>query len=96
MLIIAVVVLQTMFAQDKPVEKKNVEKVVKTDKTKCCDKCSGKKCDGKCCAKCAKSKKAAAAKCDTGKKEKCDMDSTAKCQKKDIKKQIEKKNEMIK
>jgi hypothetical protein len=95
-LILAVMVSQTMFAQDKPMEKK-VEKVVKIKKSvtkeckdkKCCDKCTGDKCDGKCCAKCAECKKACAAKCEMNKK--CAMDSTAKCEKQDMKKHMEKK-----
>jgi hypothetical protein len=108
MLVVAVVVSQTAFTQDKPVEKK-VDTVVKIKKDvnkdtgkmgcckdkKCCDKCAGDKCDGKCCAKCAKCKKEGTAKCDMGKKEKCPMDSTSKCDKQDMKKQMEKKK-MIK
>jgi hypothetical protein len=115
-LIIAVVISQTMCAQDKPVEKK-VEKVIKVKKSlhkegkekkecagkiecskdkKCCDKCTGEKCDGTCCAKCAECKKACAAKCEMGKKEKCAMDSTATCEKKDMKKHMEKKTMMKK
>lgn len=111
MLIIAVVVSQSIFAQDKPVEKK-IEKVVKIKKNlskegkekkectekidcckdkKCCDKCTGEKCDGKCCAKCAECKKACAAKCEKEKKGKCVMDSTAKCEKHGMKKHMEKK-----
>jgi hypothetical protein len=102
-LILAVVISQTMFAQDKPVEKK-VEKVVTVKKTltkeckdtvecckdkKCCDKCTGDKCDGKCCAKCAEGKKTCTAKCEMSNK--CAMDSTAKCEKHDMKKHMEKK-----
>jgi hypothetical protein len=110
MLILAVMVSQTMFAQDKPVEKK-VEKVVKVKKNvmkeckekmecckdkKCCDKCTGEKCDGKCCTKCAECKKACAAKCEREKKGKCAMDSTAKCEKQNMKKHMEKKTLMKK
>ena len=104
-LIIAVMVSQTMFAQDKPVEKK-VEKVVTIKKTltkeckdtvgcckdkKCCNKCTGDKCDGKCCTKCAECKKACKEMCEKEGKGTCPKDSTAKCEKQDMKKHMEKK-----
>jgi hypothetical protein len=110
MLIVAVVVSQSMVAQDKPVEKK-VEKVVKVKKNaeketkekmgcckdkKCCDKCTGEQCDGKCCAKCTEGKKACAEKCEMEKKGSCAMDSTANCEKKDMKKHMGKKTIMKK
>jgi hypothetical protein len=105
LLILAVVVSQSIFAQDKPVEKK-IEKVVKVKKhagkktdeakmecckdKKCCDKCTGEKCDGKCCAKCAECKKECEEKCDKDKMGKCAMDSTANCEKMDMKKHVKK------
>jgi hypothetical protein len=94
----AVLVLQVAFAQEKLIEKKIV-KVMKADSTmgckemkecckdkKCCDKCTGEKCDGKCCAKCAKCKKVCKEKCEKEGMGKCAMDSTAKCEKHDMKK----------
>ena len=102
MLIIAVVVSQTIFAQDKPVEKK-VEKVVKVkkdamkkgkEKMECCNKCTGEKCDGTCCAKCAECKKAYKEKCEKEGKGTCTKDSTVKCEKQNMKKKSIMKEEV--
>jgi hypothetical protein len=106
--IIAIVVSQTMFAQDKAIEKK-AEKAIKISNKeenakkecsgsmdcckdkKCCDKCSGEKCDGTCCAKCAECKEECMEKCEMGNKKKCSMDSTAKCKQRNMNKHLEKK-----
>jgi hypothetical protein len=111
MLVFAVVASQSLFAQDKPVEKK-VEKKVDGKQTKemkeckekmkcckdkkCCDKCTGEKCDGKCCAKCAECKKECAEKCKQGSDAKCAMDSTAHHGKHKMKKHMEMKTDEVK
>jgi hypothetical protein len=72
LLIIAVTVSQTMFAQDKPVEK-NVEKVVKVKKSHLKEIKEKKECAEK--MKCCKDKKC----CDKCTGEKCDGKCCAKC-----------------
>ncbi len=103
-LIFAVVASQTMFAQDKPTEKK-AEKVVKVkkslnkeakEKKECAEKMECCK-DKKCCDKCTGEKcdgkccSKCALKCEQGEKDKCAMDSTAKCGKHNMKKHMENK-----
>jgi hypothetical protein len=97
-LIVGVVVAQTMFAQDKPIENK-AGKVVKIKKNsnkecsakmecckgkKCCDNCTGDSCTGVSCAKCAECKKEYGDKCEMGSKEKYAMDSTGKTNNQDV------------
>jgi len=91
MVIIAVVISQSMFAQDKPVEKK-VEKVVKVKKDFKKEDKSKKECkekmecckDKKCCDKCTGEKCngkccAKCAKCKKASAEKCEMKNKEKC-----------------
>ena len=91
-LIIAILVSQTIFAQDKAVKiEKNLNKEETLKKEcsdkieccknkKCCDTCTGEKCDGKCCAKCTECKKAGEKQCKMGRSDTCTVDSTAKCE----------------